>query len=285
MAATNGNDLLRGTLGNDLINALDGNDTVNGDKGNDYIFGGNGRDRLFGSDGNDVIYGGAGDDTVNGGFGVDQMDGGEGFDTLDVRFWDNTYILNMETGITNFAGETAINFERVRTGSGNDQITGSRGADTINTGDGEDLIFGGAGKDKINGEGDNDTLYGGLGGDTVRGGEGDDLLNGYGFTEEYDILTGGQGADTFVLGDNTFLNDGTVYYGETAGFGFARITDFDWQEGDKFEVFGDIADYSLTYGNRYGISAQDTFIEYKGDLIAIVQDTTDVIISADFNFV
>ena len=294
MIPTNGNDLIQGTIGNDSIDALDGNDTVNGgngedylegNRGNDSLFGENDRDRLFGGDGDDVISGGAGDDTINGGFGVDEMDGGEGFDTLDVRFWNSTYILNMETGVTNFAGETAINFERVRTGAGNDEITGSSGDDRINTGEGNDLLFGQAGKDRINGEGGNDTLSGGLGGDIVRGGLGDDILNGYGYTEEYDILTGGEGADTFVLGDDTFLNDGTAYYGEAAGLGFARITDFDWEQGDKFQVFGEVADYSLIFGNRYGTSAQDTFIEYQGDLIAVVQDTTAVNLNLDFDFV
>ncbi len=63
--------------------------------------------------------------------------------------------------------------------------------------------------------------------------------------------------------------------------GYATITDFDWAEGDKFQVYGSASDYSLQ---------EDTFnggidILYQGDLIAYVSNTTDVVIAEDFIFV
>ena len=54
---------------------------------------------------------------------------------------------------------------------------------------------------------------------------------------------------------------------------------------DKFLVFGDIADYSRSYDDRYGSGANDTFIEYQGDIIAVVQDTTLMTIGSEFCFV
>ena len=72
------------------------------------------------------------------------MDGGSGWDTLLVNEWNGTYKLDMETGVTNFSGETAINFEAVITGNGDDTIQGGAGGDTLygaNT-DGEILING-----------------------------------------------------------------------------------------------------------------------------------------------
>ncbi|PSN13992.1 hypothetical protein C7271_22045, partial [filamentous cyanobacterium CCP5] len=134
----------KGGSGNDVIygNAL--NNSIHGNAGNDIIYGGAGNDRLEGGSGNDRIYGQSGNDFIDGGFGLDYMDGGSGIDTLDVRFWNSTYELNMVTGKTNFAGETAINFENVYTGNGNDKITGTAGNNLISTAGGNDTIYGGA---------------------------------------------------------------------------------------------------------------------------------------------
>ena len=172
-------------------------------------------------------------------------------------------------------------------GEGNDLLQGKAG---------NDMLFGGSGRDRLYGDQDNDTLYGesgcdslhgGTGSDVLDGGYNDDVLNGYGYSDgsslrEYDVLTGGEGADTFVLGDRTYVPSGTVYY---KGSGYATITDFDWREGDKFQVTGNQSDYSLIFSNWVGSSAQDTLIRHNGDVIAVVQDTTDVIIGWDFDFV
>ncbi|MEM9503930.1 MAG: hypothetical protein AAGA01_08230, partial [Cyanobacteria bacterium P01_E01_bin.43] len=82
------------------------------------------------------------------------------------------------------------------------------------------------------------------------------------------------GADTFVLGDIL-----AVFYQDA---GYATITDFDWTEGDKIQVHGDVNDYSLGFQNWSGDVADDTLIYYQDDLIGVVQDTTDVIIAQDF---
>ncbi|HEY9771298.1 MAG TPA: hypothetical protein V6C71_22845, partial [Coleofasciculaceae cyanobacterium] len=83
--------------------------------------------------------------------------------------------------------------------------------------------------------------------------------------------SGGAGADTFVLGDAM----GAFYQGS----GYATITDLNWTEGDKIQAYGSTSDYTLTsFGN--GID-----INYQGDLIGHVENTSDVVISEDFTFV
>lgn len=105
--------------------------------------------------------------------------------------------------------------------SGNDAISGSKGADLIWGGDGNDTISGlsgndflycgngddtasgengsdrlsgNAGNDFLSGNAGNDFLYGDAGNDTLNGGIGIDLLDG-GMGK--DILTGGAGIDYF----------------------------------------------------------------------------------------
>ena len=92
----------------------------------------------------------------------------------------------------------------------------------------------------------------------------------------YDRLTGGSGADNFVLGDSE-----KTYYQD---FGYAIVTDFDYLEKDKFIASGSYSNYSLEYSDWIGGFALDTIVEYEGDVIAIVEDNTNVLM-LDFTFV
>ncbi|NJP10244.1 MAG: calcium-binding protein [Leptolyngbyaceae cyanobacterium RU_5_1] len=180
----------------------------------------------------------------------------------------------------------------VWTGTGNDTIFGGNGNDTLKGYDGHDFISGDAGNDRIEGETGNDILIGGFGNDTLKGGMGNDRLNGYGtFANndgQFDILEGGAGADTFVLGGGW-----GVSYNET-GDGYAIIADFNYGEGDKIEVKGSISQYKLEYTSVSGIggSALDTeiyFLRAPGnwERIGIVQDKSgsQVLLGLDFVFV
>jgi Ca2+-binding RTX toxin-like protein len=141
----------------------------------------------------------------------------------------------------------------------------------------DDIIIGDAFNNYLEGFGGDDNLSGNAGSDALVGGSGNDDLIGYGGTSyEYDYLIGGTGADLFVLGSSLY---GDYYLGD----GYATIADFYWQEGDYISVGNDISQYSLDQStDLLGSSAIDTAI-YKGnDLIAVVQDTTDVIASRDF---
>ncbi|WP_228049846.1 DUF4347 domain-containing protein [Tychonema sp. LEGE 06208] len=125
--------------------------------------------------------------------------------------------------------------------SGNDTILGNQGADIINGADGNDSLFGGKesdqlsggnGNDFLSGNNDNDTLTGGAGNDLLRGGKENDVLLGGDGDDElwgdrgFDALTGGGGRDTFVL-----------QYTDTNPSQADVITDFNSSE-DKIRLVG-----------------------------------------------
>jgi serralysin len=97
---------------------------------------------------------------------------------LDVTFLGGAYAINLTTGVTNFVGETAVNFENVNTGAGNDTINGSAVSNVINTGAGNDTIFAGAGADIMAGGAGSDIYrYTAFSESTV--GAGRDIINGF----------------------------------------------------------------------------------------------------------
>lgn len=161
---------------------------------------------------------------------------------------------------------------------GDDVMYGDAGNDYLDGWTGNDKMYGGSEKDTLLGYDGKDTMYGGTGSDSLNGESGDDYLNGGGYSNnsyEYDTLTGGGGGDIFALGDSY----GSFYQGG----GYATITDFKWSEGDKIQVYGSTSNYTLdkTY-NWSGSSSLDTAIYKNGDLIGVVQDTTNVYLEYDF---
>lgn len=141
----------------------------------DFIVGNNLGNFIDGGAGNDVIAGGAGDDILIGGDGNDVISGGGGNDIIDA-------------------------------GNGNDVVTGGSGNDTIFGGDGNDIIAGGSGDDTIFGGDGDDIMTGGAGSDFIQGDgstAGDETVDGdvYIVTSN-DILIGGDGNDTFVIGED-----------------------------------------------------------------------------------
>lgn len=106
--------------------------------------------------------------------------------------------------------------DTISASGGNDQIWGGAGADTVNGGTGNDSIWGDdsatvggddilngdAGDDTIEGRAGNDTISGGIGNDTLYGGIGNDIITG---DADNDVLWGGDGDDTISGGTG---NDG-----------------------------------------------------------------------------
>lgn len=141
----------------------------------------------------------------------------------------------------------------------------------------DDYVDGGAGNDTLRGYSGNDTLLGMVGNDGLYGEDGNDRLDGYATSGvEYDTLAGGAGTDTFILGGSW----GVSYQGD----GYATITDWESQF-DYIEAIGSSSQYSLLAESWSGSSALDTAVYYGNDLIAVVQDTTDVNFALDFQFV
>jgi Ca2+-binding RTX toxin-like protein len=146
---------------------------------------------------------------------------------------------------------------------------------------GDDILTGGKG---------NDTIIGLTGDDKIDGGDGDDILigtfeNGFGFNaaKEIDTITGGTGADVFVLG-----NEDGHYYGQPDSFwepnpetdpalsNRAIIKDFNPGEGDKIQLFGQASNYSLI---QFGTS---TIIRF-GSLPEVIGEIENFL-AGDFSF-
>ncbi len=242
-----------GTEGNDTLKYT-GNQPY-------YASGGGGNDYILGSSNNDTLYGGAGNDYLVGNGGKDYFDGGSGYDTVSYYYYTGNITADLKTNIASFSTspytETLKSIENLTGGTGNDTLKGDDGKNTLN------------------GYSGNDYLYGRGGDDILYGGSGNDYLNGYSSGKEYDILSGGSGYDTFVIGDSQ-----SVFY---QGLGFATITD--WNSSyDMIQAKGSSSQYSFGTGNWSGSNALDTEIYFGNDLIAVVEDTTNVSFSRDFIF-
>ncbi|HEX5847839.1 MAG TPA: hypothetical protein VFY59_01480 [Rubrobacter sp.] len=205
-------DTLAGTDREDHIFGRGGSDVIKGQEDLDYLYGQGGSDRLIGGPDDDLLTGGSGDDILRGGtspasyifddgWGKDTLvdpepDPAYEVDTLDFRRYSTLFVaedltIKLSSGegpeVTNLDGTDTIDWEgnpieQVRSGDGDDDITGDSlanilvahgGDDTINGSGGQDTISGGTGEDNIAGEQGNDTIYAndGSGGDTVDCGE------------------------------------------------------------------------------------------------------------------
>lgn len=237
-----------------------GNDTLVGGFNNDILNGGEGDDFLDGRLGDDLLIGGAGNDTLDGGFGYDILDGGDGIDTATYRFWWGGIKANLKTETVNFFNDSGNGIEYVRA---------------------IENIVGSLGNDEIIGNSANNALFGERGNDFLSGEEGNDFLQGSENSNfvENDTLTGGVGADTFVLGT---ANGGSFYLGN----GFVTITDFKWWERDTFQVVGSISDYRIDITQNFGgTSISDAAIYRGNDLIAVALDAIGIMPVFDFKFV
>ncbi|MGD9507662.1 MAG: calcium-binding protein [Geminicoccaceae bacterium] len=272
--------------------------TLNGTAADDHLYGLGGDDTLYGRDGDDELHGGSGDDDLYGGRGVDTAVFSTAQD-VDASLLGSGYGWAIDLGF-----DRLYAIENIVTGSGDDTVAGSLGANLLSTGAGYDDVFGDEGDDEIDGGAGNDDLQGGFGDDHVRGGagndyvggdEGDDVLEGNAGNDDLDghlgvdIMTGGTGADDFFLrpGDSgTRLGERDV------------ITDFSQAQGDRLEVyffdpqleFIGTAAFSAADQVRYVQSSGSTFVQFSTDadtspeMVVELTGTIDLA-AADFVFV
>lgn len=274
-AGSKGNNLFGGA-GNDTLIGGAGNDGLFGDNQNDLLQGGGGNDELKGGDGNDTLNGGEGNDDLRGERGNDTINGGSGSDSILVDPINANFTLsNTKLEIKNASlteTDTLSSIEKAT-------LFGGESGNIM-------AASGFSGQANLFGSGGNDTLTGGSGSDRLAGGDGVDILNGFAddpLTSERDSLSGGSGPDAFVLGFN--FGFGAIGYSDFGVLDFATIEDFNASEGDKLRVGGDsLSEYSLVKQSFGGIGtgASDTQIFRGSELIAVVQDNTDVFIPRDF---
>lgn len=149
--------------------------------------------------------------------------------------------------------ETIVDPATINGGTGDDQLYGGKGNDSITTGtDGiGDLADGRAGNDTITGGAGDDFLFGGLGNDvlnagdganSVEGGDGNDSITG---GDGSDALYGGKGLDTINGGGDADL----IFGGGGAGGGVDKVGDLiDGGAGDD-SVFGNLGNDSISGGS------------------------------------
>jgi len=206
-----------------------------------------------------------GDKVLTGGIGQDTLEGGAGADTI------------VDTGGANYlrGGDGA---DSVVGGGDFDDINGNVGNDTISGGSGNDWVVGGKDNDSLSGGVGNDLLYGNLGADTLDGGDGNDTLRG---GQDDDVLSGGSGAD-YLSGDK---GSDTITGGRGAdifhSFGDAgvdRITDFNYQEGDRLQ---------LDAGTTYTVSqvGSDVVVDMSGGGHVVLAGVSMSTLNSDWIFV
>jgi Ca2+-binding RTX toxin-like protein len=293
------------------LEGRDGNDYLAGGAGNDNLLGGNGDDYLSGGAGNDILTGGYGTDTLIGGAGNDKfivsrpdfgLDddplfedvilGGDGYDIIDIQARSNEktkIYLQDSLGIEQVNGGNGRDYLDASSmdkgiaidgRNGDDVIWGGSGHDQLWGGDGNDYLWGSFGDDSIGGSFGNDQLYGAEGNDTLDGGWGTDELFGGVGNDRLDVgstgdkhMTGGEGADTFVM-----------HYGTSQ----ARALDFKVGE-DKIEF------HTATYGMSFDLMLRtpgycgentdgDAWIAFDGARLTLVGVKLAELTADDFTF-
>lgn len=206
-----------------------------------------------------------GDKVLTGGIGQNTLEGGAGADTI------------VDTGGSNYlrGGDGA---DSVVGGGDFDDINGNVGNDTISGGSGNDWVVGGKDNDSLSGGVGNDLVYGNLGADTCDGGDGNDTIRG---GQDDDVLSGGAGAD-YLSGDK---GSDTITGGRGAdifhSFGDAgvdRITDFNYQEGDRLQ---------LDAGTTYTVSqvGSDVVVDMSGGGHVVLAGVSMSTLNSDWIFV
>ena len=151
--------------GNDGITVFGDAETITGSGVGDTLLGADGNDTITGGGGHDSINGGGGDDVIMlaDGDQVDDIDGGTGTDTFDASSETSRNLrIDLADGTheyeTDGNEQNLLNIENAIGGGGDDLLTGTDAANTLNGGAGDDIVVGGAGADSLNGGAGFDTL-------------------------------------------------------------------------------------------------------------------------------
>jgi Ca2+-binding RTX toxin-like protein len=259
-------DSIDGGFGDDTIVGGAGDDVLFGNDGNDtFIWNpGDGSDRAFGNAGFDTM-------TFNGSAASEVFAVEANFDffrltrdvgnivmeidvetlTLNALGGNDSATVEDLTGVVDLTainllmgdGDDTVNGSAqanaaialtIDGGTGNDNLTGSPNADTMNGGAGNDTIVGLAGVDVVNGGDGDDTITGGPGSETQLGGAGNDTFV-WNPGDGSDTLLGGTGTDTMVF-NGSAGNEVFAVTAEGTGFDFSRDLGNILMDADEVEL-------------------------------------------------
>lgn len=240
-----------------------------------YVLAGPGND-IITTDGNVSdnalnAWGGSGNDSISGTWSDDVLYG----DAADYfELWPTT------SSITLAAYDAS--------GDGNDTIYGYVGRDTLVGGGGDDILSGGQNDDSLSASSGRNQLFGGDGSDTLTGGTGSDFLyGGPRGSGNLDILTGGGGADVFLLSYSEDANAGSGFWGKYFAANVNTVT------GDavKGGIVGALADGIQTFSTGFlssalgGVGAvlAEDFLSWIESLGPSTKPKEDVLVIRDFD--
>ncbi len=234
VTGTSNNDDIVGNDEDNLFGGSRGDDTFDGQEGNDTVDYSDLGQAITLERGGVVNKGSAGEDqienieTVIGATGRDNaIDGSTGISgqtSFNVDLSQETFTVENLPGLGDLDFEI-VNFVDVTGTSQADNIVGNDEDNKLKGGRGADNLVGGSGNDRIIGNAGRDTLIG-VDPSSAKPGEG-----------EVDILNGGGGRDTIVLGDTD-----NIFYSFSGNDDFAEIWNF--QSGrDTIQLQGELGDY------------------------------------------
>ena len=255
-----------------------------------------GNDTITGAEFRESLLGGTGDDSLDGGIGVDTLEGGFGNDTLVV---DDVFDAIREFGVENGIAEgistlggrdmviSSVTLDLsdniVDTGMFIEDLKAAGGAVNLSGNLLNNSLIGNDFDNQLSGERGNDSLIGNNGNDWLLGDAGDDWLMGttlpdIGYSTQIDTLTGGSGADKFVIG---FGNEPEMArYISSDDKDYAFIKDYNPSEGDTIDYGGastktGIVPAGLVADPGYTLSAVNYFYVNGplliDDLVAVIQ--------------
>ena len=194
---------------------------------------------LVGNSVANTLRGLEGNDTLDGGLGADYLEGGNGNDYYIV---DNAGDKVIESTVS---GGVAGGIDTIEA-----RVTGYTLANGV-----ENLVLFGTIASGTGNSLDN-VLLGNSANNSLIGGAGNDTLSAAGLNlgiGQKDTLTGGNGADYFILGDlnGAFYTDGNIL--STGVADYAYITDFD-ANADKLVLSGTESNYTIVTGAGIGVT-------------------------------
>ena len=254
-----GGDTLMGGGGGDTLMGGGGNDELHGGKGVDLLIGGTGDDKLYGGRDNDILDGGEGADTLDGGGGNDTLGGGGGVDTFVFqKNHGSDTILDFDTSLDKVdlsdLAQT-VTWEKLQAA-----ITATTNSDGAVTGARIDLSEWGGGTVTLMGVAPTDLT--------------EDMFilddNPVAELAGDDIMTGGEGADTFVF---------------AGAHGNDTITDFtDGEDLIDLSAFANIAKFGDLAATQVGDDVRIDLSDHGGGTITLQDFTLGDLDETDFVF-